>query len=553
MSSSEPLPDMEVTPTEDRSEFLDRGSGRTVITVRGMPIDDSSPESHAGWVVATRRSRPAKRDSAEPQQQARQPGKRSSVSQPTRAQFAQKVNAAFARAARMPNVPLGEHKVVVRPRGGLLVGKSDPLELIRAVAVAARIELNAFWTDTACPNVSQNILVISTPSEERAGQYDRVREISLGGRSYEVFAYRTAPENTAKGVIDNISQAYTPEEIHECVVHDHNPTALAAHRIGDSRAVIVLFQGVKVPSHVNFAGLWVRCRLYRQHKEECRTCGKIGHRKDVCPHPDAKVCFACGRSNPGPNHANECKPRCKLCGDPHASGTGNCRNKYKTPFLVSQREQERKMAAEKAAKSAGQKAKVRFPGKEEFPKLREPELRHESRSKSRERGKSGERRRSQSRNRKSWAAVATTCDGGGGAPGGGGAAGGGGERGERRRSRTPARKQADPMTTKMSQLEATIKLLQDTIKQQQEVINKLTTAAATGGGDHVVVRRNAPAREFHGAGRQTPRDAVAVAAVVVAVVAAVADAGDAEGQATTRTRSGEGPLCLTPTTRTKAP
>lgn len=32
------------------------------------------------------------------------------------------------------------------------------------------------------------------------------------------------------------------------------------------------------------------------------------------------------------------------------------------------------------------------------------------------------------------------------------------------------------MTTKMSQLEATIKLLQDTIKQQQEVINKLTTA-----------------------------------------------------------------------------
>lgn len=287
-------------------------------------------------------------------------------------------------------MPIGEHKVVVQPRGRLLVGKLDPLVLVRAMAAAAKIELNAFMSDNACPNANQNIFVIGTASEERAGLYDRVREIFIGGRSYVVFAYRLAPENMAKGVIDNISPEHSAETINGCVIQDRNPTVLAAHRIGSSSSVIVLFQGTKVPSHVNFAGVWVRCCLYRQHKEVCRTCGKIGHRKDVCPHPELRICFACGRNNPGPNHANECKPRCKLCGGPHASGMGNCKNKFKTPFIVRQREHERKMAAEKAAKSASQANKVWFPGKEEFPNLREAGLHHASRSKSR--GKSGEGR-----------------------------------------------------------------------------------------------------------------------------------------------------------------
>lgn len=255
MTSSGPPTDMEVTQTEVQDGSLDRGSGRTAIAVRGSDVDDSQSGSHAGWVVVNRRSRPTKRDSTESSQQVRQPGKRSSNSQPSKAQFAQRVNAAFTKAARMPNMPIGEHKVVVRPRGGLLVGKLDPLVLVRAMAAAAKIELNALMSDNACPNVNQNIFVIGTASEERAGLYDRVREISVGGRSYMVFAYRVAPENTAKGVIDNISQEHSAETINKCVIQDRNPTVIAAHRIGSSSSVIVLFQGTKVPSCVNFAGV----------------------------------------------------------------------------------------------------------------------------------------------------------------------------------------------------------------------------------------------------------------------------------------------------------
>ncbi|KAH9360702.1 hypothetical protein HPB48_020489 [Haemaphysalis longicornis] len=103
---------------------------------------------------------------------------------------------------------------------------------------------------------------------------------------------------------------------------DRNPTVLAAHRMGETSAIIILFEGHNVPQYVKFASLMMRCRLYKQHKEVCRSCGEIGHRKDVCPRPEKKVCFDCGLHNPPENHQASCKPRCKLCGAPHPSGRG---------------------------------------------------------------------------------------------------------------------------------------------------------------------------------------------------------------------------------------
>lgn len=71
MTSSGPSTDMEVTQTEVQDGFLDRGSGRTAIALRGLDVDDSPSGSHAGWVVVNRRSRPTKRDSTESSQQVR--------------------------------------------------------------------------------------------------------------------------------------------------------------------------------------------------------------------------------------------------------------------------------------------------------------------------------------------------------------------------------------------------------------------------------------------------------------------------------------------------
>ncbi|KAH7940882.1 hypothetical protein HPB49_007401 [Dermacentor silvarum] len=164
----------------------------------------------------------------------------------------------------------------------------------------------------------------------------------------------------------------------------------------------------------------------------------------------------------------DCKPRCKLCGGSHPTGTGNCANKFKTPFLLRKREHERKMAAEKAGKSG--QSKARFSRKDEFPDLSpsKQEGRRKSRSKSRGRSpsrgrsESRDRRRSPSRDgRKLWSDIAR------------GGAKGEKDAKERQRSRTPARKpQNNSLASKMMQLESTIKLLQETVKQQQETMKQ---------------------------------------------------------------------------------
>lgn len=377
--------------------------------------DDESTVQCAGWTVVTRRGRPKERtpvSAADKQQAKPNAGKQAKGSNLTRAQFAQKVNRTFARTARMPRMPAETEKIIIRPRGGLAIREVEPLEFNRALATAAKIDLSAFRQDITYPNPGQNILVVSTPCLVRAQAYSNVRELNMRGKKYEVFAYRAAPDNTVKGIIYNISPTYTQADIKECVIHEGNPTAIEAHRIGESRAVVVLFEGQRIPRHVNFAGYMTRCRLYRQHREVCYTCGQIGHRKDVCPRPEIKVCFACGTANPEPDHEAACKPRCKLCGGPHASGTGSCPNKFKTPFVVRQREREHKIAQQKA-ETAKSKGRLFFPGGGEFPRLGDKQQKQEQQlgrsrkaSRSQSRGKSRERERSHSRGRSTWAQMA---------------------------------------------------------------------------------------------------------------------------------------------------
>ncbi|KAH9379141.1 hypothetical protein HPB48_019210 [Haemaphysalis longicornis] len=313
------------------------------------------------------------------------------------------------------NAARDEYKIVIRPRGGLIVGRTKPTDLMRAIARAAGMEPQAIITeDTACPNVAQNIVVISTPNDERAVRYADIRNITLGTQVFEVYAYHAAPDNTVKGVIRNISLEDTPEDIHNYVTNKHNPTVIGAHCIGTSEAVIVLFQGSKVPMYVNYAGVFIRCTIYKQHREVCRTCGQVGHRKDVCPTPNQNVCFACGKINPGQDHETECKPQCKLCGGRHPTGDRHCKNRFKVPFQVKRRQWAIKnaTAAEKARPSPPPALKVRLSRKDAFPEL--PGTNNNSNP---SRGESRGRSRSKSRgpvthNTTSWANVAA-ADGGG--------------------------------------------------------------------------------------------------------------------------------------------
>ncbi|KAM7281624.1 uncharacterized protein ISCGN_005935 [Ixodes scapularis] len=290
-----------------------KNGGPTVVSMVGEDVD---PDFCAGWMRA--RARGGTQVEKEPRPSS---------------YVARKVIEKVERMWRMPRVGLeGENKVVVRPRGGLDLRKTSIVVVADAIRAAAGISEEEASSDTQCPNVQQNVVVISTGSDARAVKYAAMTCICVAGRSYEVRAYVTAPFDTVKGVIRGVPVHHMAEEIERLLIGPRNPTVQAAERIGSSATVVVIFGGDVVPHQVFYGGSVLRCSLYRKHYEVCKTCGRVGHRTDVCPTPGVRRCLGCG-GTPDPGHT--CSPRCGLCGGPHVTGDKVCKNGFgrRTSFV----------------------------------------------------------------------------------------------------------------------------------------------------------------------------------------------------------------------------
>ncbi|KAG0423032.1 hypothetical protein HPB47_001180 [Ixodes persulcatus] len=184
-------------------------------------------------------------------------------------------------------------------------------------------------------SLKQNTFVISTPSVTRAEAYAKIRELPVGGASYEAMAYATPPDKTSRGVIRNIPDYDTPEDITRSLEYKKNSTILQARRLGKSSSVIILFEGGK-----------------KKH-EICKTCGKVGHRTDVCPKPDTTYCKVRGMQKPPENHA--CEPKCALCSKGHPTSDKKCHQRFQTPHLLRRRQDNNRTAKSENAKEARQR------------------------------------------------------------------------------------------------------------------------------------------------------------------------------------------------------
>ncbi|KAH6936147.1 hypothetical protein HPB50_014178 [Hyalomma asiaticum] len=238
------------------------------------------------------------------------------------------------KTSRMPRLPAGDYKVVIRPRGGLSV---------------AQLAFEERESDVICPNKTQNILVVSTPDPDRADQYRQIKQITerhgarSGGvrdstRGYIQGSHKR--DSSGPRCIEFCWGALQPPAVQwkvsargaalmiAAVPAPENPTVITAKRLGNTTAVIVLFSGNKAPSSVCYAGVITRCTLYRKQIDFCKQCNRIGHRSDVCPNPNDRLC-------PG---GHTCVPKCRMCGRDHATGDRNCKAKYKKPFIIKQRQ-----------------------------------------------------------------------------------------------------------------------------------------------------------------------------------------------------------------------
>ncbi|KAH8031060.1 hypothetical protein HPB51_012748 [Rhipicephalus microplus] len=148
----------------------------------------------------------------------------------------------IANASRLPRLPAEDYKVIVRPRGGLSVSEHRQARIYCCLRNAAGVGREAAEEDSICINYKQNIVVVSTPSEERARRYGAITKIRVGEQEHEASAYRAAPENTSKGLIRGISQEESSEDIIDNLVTARNPSILHAKRMGNTDNVIVLFE-----------------------------------------------------------------------------------------------------------------------------------------------------------------------------------------------------------------------------------------------------------------------------------------------------------------------
>lgn len=225
--------------------LLNHDIGRTAVAVSGTEL---LPTDTEGWQAAGKRLRQRVPTTASGEPTGSQVNPTTS-----RAAYAKRVAARISRAARMPRaLPREESKIVLRPRGGLNVARTEASRIMTAVFAAAGTTLQESKDDTICANAAQNIIVVSTPSETRANKYASIRRLCVGEREHEVCAYLSAPNGTAKGVIRGIALTDTYQDLQKNIVNEANPLALDAHRIGNTTTVIVVFEGTKLPNFVKY-------------------------------------------------------------------------------------------------------------------------------------------------------------------------------------------------------------------------------------------------------------------------------------------------------------
>ncbi|KAH7939475.1 hypothetical protein HPB52_012841 [Rhipicephalus sanguineus] len=346
------------------------------VEVEGEEITQEELTAERGWHTARSRRRDGRG------------GKNSSPSASPQTQEScsrtlpkKNVKAQVLKAGRMPPLPKNEIKIILRPKGGLHISKVGSPTVTAAIFHATKMPLEESQEDTICPNVQQNIIVISTPHPHNADRYVRLKSIHVNGTTHEVNAYEAAPDNTTKGVIRGIPLTDTAQEIDANIVNTRNPLALAAKRIGTTTTVVIAFEGPSAPRLVRYGATLIPCSLYRKKIDICYHCGRLGHRMDVCPFPNNKICRGCGSRNPDQDH--QCTPKCTLCDGAHPTADKECAAKYKTPYVIRKRLWEQRMAQQSTPQASD---------------LPPTNLKHGSRPRSRTgAGRSGSKSRSRSR------------------------------------------------------------------------------------------------------------------------------------------------------------
>ncbi|XP_070395909.1 uncharacterized protein [Dermacentor albipictus] len=231
------------------------------------------------------------------------------------------------RRNKLPPLPRDDFKIILRPHQGLPLKTLTSPMLAEAVISACH---NKVKGEQFILRIKQgsNIAIVSTSEEETANLLRKITALTVNGKTHAFNAYAATGEGAVRGVIHGLPP-HTPGETIKANlrVRTQGIEIIQARMLGNSKSAVITFLGTVLPRFVYYCGGEMACRPYRNSVQVCKICHSVGHRRDVCPQPDTKVCRICGALEPEGGH--ECSPRCAACGGQHLTGDRSCKKRLK--------------------------------------------------------------------------------------------------------------------------------------------------------------------------------------------------------------------------------
>ncbi|KAG0436607.1 hypothetical protein HPB47_017862 [Ixodes persulcatus] len=225
--------------------------------------------------------------------------------------------------------PTPDCKMVYHPPSNDFPALNDPqgkenasLEVSQATLTS---EGNGFLDHVSqLDNWQTNTIAITTRNEQTTEKLLKITELNKEDKG-RLRPYKAMGNNHSRGVIylNGDDSEETPETLLadlEC----RTAKVVYERLMGkDSNAVVVTFEGTRLPKKVVFFRQIFNVKPYRPRPIVCYNCHGLGHMTDVCPCHERR-CGCCGYIHEEDMEGCKREPQCRNCNGPHVATSKDC-------------------------------------------------------------------------------------------------------------------------------------------------------------------------------------------------------------------------------------